>query len=238
MLRAVLFDIDDTLYDFLGITDAAVRRLAARVERETAIPAADVCDAYRRILRDQKAQTSTAGYHSRTIRFQRLLEGRGLSLRNALAYGTAYWEELLSLARPYDGVPEALDALRAHGLRLGVGTNMTADWQLAKLECLGLIDRFDFMVSSEEAGAEKPGAALFALVVEKARCAPDEILFVGDNLRYDVFGAVAAGMQAVWLEPDPEKRAGQPGGKENENNGAPFREPRTAAKRDRGTPDR
>lgn len=210
MLRAVLFDIDDTLYDFLGITDAAVRRLAARVERETAIPAADVCDAYRRILRDQKAQTSTAGYHSRTIRFQRLLEGRGLSLRNALAYGTAYWEELLSLARPYDGVPEALDALRAHGLRLGVGTNMTADWQLAKLERLGLIDRFDFMVSSEEAGAEKPDPAFFRLCVEKARCAPAECLFVGDNRTLDAEGATAFGMRGLWFQPDPAERAAYP----------------------------
>ena len=87
---------------------------------------------------------------------------------------------------------------------------MTAIEQFRKLKALGLLDLVDFVASSEEAGIEKPNPGLFDLVVEKARCAPSEILFVGDNLRKDVLGATAAGMRAVWLQPDPAARAGRP----------------------------
>ena len=210
MLRAAIFDLDDTLYDFLGLADNATRRVAARIERDYALPADDVFHAARRILREQRAQTLTAGYHSRTIRFQRLLEEHRLPLRNAIAYSTLYWEDILSAARPFDGVPEALDALRARGLRIGIGTNMTADWQLVKLERLGLIDRVDFMVSSEEAGVEKPDPGIFRLCADKAGCALADCLFVGDNLAYDVQGPIAAGMHGLWFQPDPAKRREHP----------------------------
>ena len=66
------------------------------------------------------------------------------------------------------GAAEALDGLKAMGLAEGIGTNMTADYQFAKLERLGLMERVDFLVTSEEAGAEKPDPRLFALCAEKA----------------------------------------------------------------------
>ena len=81
---------------------------------------------------------------------------------------------------------------------------MTADWQYAKLKRLGLMAYVDFIVTSEEAGAEKPDAALFLLCAEKAGCTPEECAFVGDSLLGDALGARDAGMAAYWLCPHPE----------------------------------
>jgi beta-phosphoglucomutase-like phosphatase (HAD superfamily) len=65
-------------------------------------------------------------------------------------------------------------------VRVGVGSDMTADWQFRKLERLGLLDRIDFAVTSEEAGVEKPAPGFFALCLEKAGCAPgDEVRILG-----------------------------------------------------------
>ena len=60
----------------------------------------------------------------------------------------------------------------------------------------------DFLVSSEEAGAEKPALSFFARCVEKAGFGKKECLFVGDSLRKDVLGALDAGLQAVWYGPE------------------------------------
>ena len=209
--RAVFFDLDDTLYDYEGVNHDAVRNLGDRVEREIGIPAAEVVESYFRILREQKLQTpSTAGYHNRTIRFQRLLEERHLPLRHAVGLGEAYWDELFKLIHPFDGVPEALDALRARGLTLGICTNMTAIEQLRKVERLGLLDRFDLFVSSEEAGSEKPDPGIFLLTAKKAGCDPGECLFIGDLLKTDINGALGAGMKVLWFQPDPARRAEHP----------------------------
>ncbi len=68
------------------------------------------------------------------------------------------------------------------------------------------------MVTSEEAGAEKPDVRLFALCAEKAGCTAEECVFVGDNLKKDVAGAKNAGMHPVWFCPDKEKAVSVPEG--------------------------
>ena len=72
-----------------------------------------------------------------------------------------------------------------------------------------------FIVTSEEAGVEKPSSLFFRLCVEKAGCAPEECIFTGDNMRKDVEGACSAGLHSMWyhpprLEKENEGRCGYP----------------------------
>ena len=76
---------------------------------------------------------------------------------------------------------------------------MTANWQYAKLKSLGLMAYVDYIVTSEEAGVEKPAPGLFMLCAEKAGCSPGECAFVGDSLPSDALGARDAGMAAYWF---------------------------------------
>lgn len=80
-----------------------------------------------------------------------------------------------------------------------------------KLETLGLLPFFSFVVSSEEAGVEKPHPGLFALCAEKAGVSPEECLFVGDSLKGDVLGAENAGMRALWYAPEQRQFQQHPG---------------------------
>jgi len=105
----------------------------------------------------------------------------------------------MDLIAPYPGICDALDWLRQNEYRTGIGTNMTVDYQLKKLEKLGLIDAFDFVVISEETGKEKPSGGFFDRCARKAGCRPDECLFIGDDHQKDVEGALQAGMQALWF---------------------------------------
>jgi putative hydrolase of the HAD superfamily len=211
MTRCVLFDLDGTLYDFDTAAAHALAEGSAAAERLLGIPAEQIRADLRRILEEQRSiAPDQAGYHSRLVRFQRILEEHRFPLKFAVPLVHTYWRAFLDAMTPFPDADATLAALHERGLRIGLGTNMSAYMQFLKLERLGLIDRFDFVVTSEETAAEKPLSRFFSFCERKALCPAAECLFVGDNLQYDVLGAVAAGMQGLWLQPDAAKRAEHP----------------------------
>ena len=209
-IRAVVFDLDDTLFDFTACHRRVFPRLEAYAARELGLDAETFRAAHKRWLDWQfAALPAQAGCHSRALRFLRLLEERHLPLRHAPILQELYWNSMLEIMEPFPGVRETLQAIRASGRRIGIGTDMTVDWQLKKLDALGVIDLVDFVVASEET-EEKPGKGLFLRCAEKAGADAPACLFAGDNWRRDILGALGAGMQAVWVQPDTVKRAEHP----------------------------
>lgn len=211
MVKAVLFDLDGTLYSFKEGEAYAIGVVADRFEKETGFPHEKFRDEnWRLFMKQCETVGPQAGCHSRGVRYQIFCEEHGFPLRLASPMNDLFWNTFLGVIKPFDGAAETFDAIRARGLKIGIGTNMTADWQLKKLAVLGLIDKVDFVVSSEESGADKPDPKLFALCAEKAGCAPSECMFVGDSLEHDVAGARAFGMRPVWISFDADKRAEHP----------------------------
>ncbi len=98
------------------------------------------------------------------------------------------------------GVPGALDALRAAGLRLIVVSNSDGTIEEVLTDA-GLRDRLDAVVDSAVVGAEKPDAAIFHHALALAGAAPERTLHVGDLYAVDVLGARRAGLHALLLDP-------------------------------------
>ena len=212
MIKAIIFDIDDTLYSYKRAHEIAFARMCDYAEQTLGLPAQTMAADYQAEAQAMKAYVGgQAAIHNRLIRFQRILERRKLSLSQARVLDCLYWNTLIAAAELEPGCREALEGLKQAGYILGVGTNMTLDWQLVKLEKLGLLPLMSFVVSSEEAGVEKPDARLFALCAQKAGVRPEECLFVGDSLKSDVLGAENAGMQALWYAPEQTDFAKHPG---------------------------
>lgn len=209
MTKTFVFDLDGTLYDEKPAYPAA---LAAATELATelfGVSAEDFSAAVKRSMAWQfSGQVVLPSSHSRCIRFQRALEELGKPPSGGWALGRRYYDAFFATIAPRPGIDRLLQDLRARGARIGLGTNMSGDMQMAKVERLGLARHFDFIVSSEEANAEKPAAAFFDLVAEKSRCERSEILFCGDNLECDARGAAKAGMRGVWLRTNPAQKAG------------------------------
>jgi HAD superfamily hydrolase (TIGR01549 family) len=112
--------------------------------------------------------------------------------------------------RTMPGTGEALDRLRAAGLRLGVVSNSDGRVEEA-LRAAGIDDRFDVILDSALIGVEKPDPAIFRAALAALDVGPEEALYVGDLYDVDVVGARAAGIEAVLLvadaaEPGPECR--------------------------------
>lgn len=201
MIKAIVFDLDNTLYaydpchaaGFHAVTDYAAAELNIAPEAFPALHREGD-----RLLRAHAGENAAA-IHSRLIRYQLILESRGLPIFHAPRMEKRYWDAFFAEVRPEPGTRETLESLRGQGYRIGVGTNMTAPQQYEKLRLLGLLELVDFLVCSEEVNAEKPDPKLFARCAEKAGVDAGECLFVGDDLERDVGGALAAGIPAVWL---------------------------------------
>jgi HAD superfamily hydrolase (TIGR01509 family) len=110
-------------------------------------------------------------------------------------------EEWHLWCRTMPGTAEALDRLRAAGLRLGVVSNSDGRVEEA-LTAAGIRDRFELVLDSALVGVEKPDPAIFRAALTALGVAPEEALYVGDLYDVDVVGARAAGMEAMLLVPD------------------------------------
>lgn len=103
----------------------------------------------------------------------------------------------------FDDVVPTLDALDEAGVRCAVVSNW--DSRLPRLlTALGLADRFEFILTSAEAGYSKPHAAIFEAALKRLRLPGDQVLNVGDGIEEDVRGAIAAGLRAVHLDRDAD----------------------------------
>jgi HAD superfamily hydrolase (TIGR01509 family) len=99
----------------------------------------------------------------------------------------------------FPGAVELLDALRRRGLAIGIVSNWSQ--RLPEIvEGLGLGRRLDFVLASAIERVEKPDAEIFARACARAGVAPIEALHAGDDVRKDVLGARAAGLQAVRVD--------------------------------------
>jgi putative hydrolase of the HAD superfamily len=204
--EAVLFDLDNTLYPYAPCNEAGKRAaLDALRERGYELDRAAFDDLYAAGRRETKRETGgTAASHSRHVYFKRGLSRHagGPDPAGALAAGDAYWNGFLGAMSLCDGVEAVFDALDAAGADVAVVTNLTTRVQLRKLVRLGIDDRIDLLVTSEEVGREKPSALPFTTALAALDHRPSEALAVGDNVETDVSGADAVGIDSALFVAD------------------------------------
>ncbi|MGN8799755.1 HAD family hydrolase [Candidatus Merdisoma sp. HCP28S3_D10] len=218
MIKEVIFDIDGTLYDYERGNAEGVARMTAYAKKELGIGPEEFMAEYKRLYEEAKKKlgTDNATIHSRTIRLQNMMENWGKPIfPHVEKLYHLYWGGLLEASEAEPGSIEAVRALRDMGVHIGIGTDMTVTMQYKKLERLGFAPYVDHIVTSQEAGHEKPHPEFMALCIEKAGCSPEELVFVGDTFKKDVAGPGAAGMHPVWYRakerPLPENPSLQPG---------------------------
>jgi len=195
-IRAITFDLDDTLWPIEPVMLRAERQLDAWLRTHCPRTA----DAYpvdaMRALRNRVADENPHLSHDFSAQ-------RRLSLRAALlphgyhddhvdgAFAAFYAER-----NRVECYADALPALERLGARypLAAITNGNAD-----LAAIGLAGHFRFVLHASAFGMSKPAADIFHAACEKLELAPEEVLHVGDDPELDVIGATRAGLRSVWL---------------------------------------
>jgi len=112
------------------------------------------------------------------------------------------WLPLFRNIKLFPHLRETLDAFQDAGIRMGVLSDFPPE---AKLKTMNLSRYWDVMLCSEESGRLKPDPLSFLELARKMGKQPEEILYVGNKLSYDVVGAHAAGMKAALILPKWKK---------------------------------
>jgi putative hydrolase of the HAD superfamily len=192
-VKAVLFDIDDTLFDSTTLAKMA-RMNAIRAMIECGLPIKNVQKGYSLLMKIVEKYGSNYDEH-----FDRLLETLGCTRDpKIIAAGiVAYHDTKLGYIKPNPDVIPTLIALRDEGCKLGIVSNGRSVKQWEKLIRLGLHHFFDAVIISEDAGSEKPHSKIFRVATEKLGFKPKKTVYVGDDLEIDVLGANKAGLISV-----------------------------------------
>lgn len=184
---AILFDLDNTLYDYTAYWRARLMWSLAAVQ--AAYPALDPCQiaqhaiARRIYAADFDAYLAACGVADATVRAQ------------AVARYRVNWYDQLEL---FAGAAELLERLH-RCYRLGLITNGPAHSQRPKIACFGLEQWMQCCIISGEVGVAKPDPRIFGLALQQLRVLPQQAVYVGDSLEFDLRGASAAGIDFVWL---------------------------------------
>lgn len=208
MIKAVILDLDDTLYAFEALHDEAMEQVCDYACKELGISAQQFEEAYafgknetKRLLGD------VASCHNRVLYSQKALEYLGVSVVSmSLQMYDIYWGTILEKMRLRDGVKDFLGRMHEQGIKVLICTDLTVHIQHRKIKTLGIEDDIDYLVTSEEAGREKPSPEIFTLCLEKLGLPAEEVCCIGDSLVRDVEGARAAGIHAILFQSDKPSR--------------------------------
>lgn len=202
--RAILFDLDDTLFDHRRASAIALGAMHAAHAPDLpfdtfSLKHAEVLEAFHaRFLAGEFTL-----HEARVARMQKLFSAfdRDIDAPTAECAARLYRDQHQSNRRLVAGAFELLAALRGH-TRLGIVTNNSTAEQIEKLNALNIADFFDAVVISEDVGVTKPDPKIFTIALERIGASARDTVFVGDNWANDIVGAVNVGMAAVWLDRD------------------------------------
>ncbi len=171
MIKAVIFDLDDTLYPEIGYVRSCMRAVA----EFAASGDAEKADKYRKIA-DVTCDKSAFGV------IDRFADEIGASAARIPEFVETYrgCEPKIEL---YPDVLPCLNELKARGVKSALLTDGRPDGQRKKIAALGIADKFDKIIVTDELGEDyrKPNERAYKMICEEFGVTPDETAVVGDN---------------------------------------------------------
>jgi putative hydrolase of the HAD superfamily len=194
MIRALIFDLDNTLIDFLTFKKETAKA-AARAMIKQGLPS-DEITAYGKIF---------SVYDEKGIEYQKtfgdVIRPFRLDINDAeriqQAAILAYLRTKFDVLRPYPMVKPVLEKLRQR-YKLAVVTDAPRNKAWQRLVLTGLEREFDFVITKDDTMKEKPHPSPFYLAMKKLNMLAPACLFVGDNPERDIKGAKELGMMTCW----------------------------------------
>lgn len=203
-MRAVGFDLDDTLFDHRTSARAGVGRFLDDLHLPVTEQALDAWFAAEEQQFERWRIGQVGFQEQRRVRLRSVLPPLGFRVPDDDGTLDALFDEYLRAYRAsWRLFPESaslLRDLRSQGYRVGLLTNGSEEQQLDKLDHTGLGSAFDAVCISERIGFQKPDPRAFETLAASLGVDVAECLFVGDDPERDIRGARSVGMRALQVD--------------------------------------
>lgn len=161
---AIVFDLDDTLYNEIDYLKSAYLELSKKLEPNSWEPL------FANLFSQYRNKENVFNYVSETY---------GIPMDELIDSYRNHYPKI----EPFDGVLDLLKAIKEKEGKIGIITDGRSLTQRNKLKALGILDHIDYIVISGEIGSEKPSEANFRAIEENLKCATN--FYIGDNIKKD-----------------------------------------------------
>lgn len=175
---AIVFDLDDTLYNELDYLKSAYKELAERLEPDSS---------------SQLFSEFFSRYRNKQNVFEHISEKYGLPIAELIG---EYRNHIPNIT-PFNGVIELLKAIKSKGGKLGIITDGRSNTQRNKIKALKIDSLIDYVVVSGEIGSEKPSEENYRLIERELDCTVN--YYIGDNIKKDFVTPNRIGWKTIGL---------------------------------------
>lgn len=203
VINAIVFDVDDTLYDQQEPFRNAVKKVIPAIAEKDLHP---LYLRFRYHSDESFEKVATKKWSLIDFRIHRICESLKdlgylpLTKEAAINFQLMYENELNCITLPLE-VKKTLDHLAEQDVTLAIITNGPTEHQLKKIEQLQLEQWIspDKIIVSQATGYQKPDVEIFNLAEELFDLTPENTLYIGDNFDNDVLGSKKANWQSIWF---------------------------------------
>ncbi|WP_158281404.1 YjjG family noncanonical pyrimidine nucleotidase [Sediminitomix flava] len=207
LFKHIFFDLDHTLWDFEKSSEETLIELYKdfQLEKRMNAPVELFVETFRKVNFSLWAQLDNREITKKYVREQRfplVFEKLGANPADSpIGMGEEYLRRCPKKANLIEGTIEVLEYLK-DDYQLHILTNGFQDVQHIKMSHSNIDSYFESVVTAECSGFSKPNKSMFDYALNLANAKAEESIMIGDNLNADIKGAIGAGIQAIFFNPD------------------------------------
>lgn len=201
-IKAIFFDLDDTLHDHLLPFSKAFKSTFPIYDEQVHLESLyKKFRDYSDLLWTDHSKSELTLEELRVRRIVLALESFNIRITNeAASEFQKQYDMRLNNLQLFQEVPELLGTMKNNGYKIGIITNGPIEHQFNKIKSLGLTQyiKREWIFISDEVGLAKPNPQVFSHVAQEVKILPSELLYIGDSWTNDVVAPSEAGWQSIW----------------------------------------
>ncbi|MBT4804376.1 MAG: HAD family hydrolase [Legionellales bacterium] len=202
--QGVLIDLDDTIYSYQDAHKTAINSCWESFNNayRSRLNKPEFYNLYQKNrLAVTSRHANSGACRSRLLAFQAIFEQLQLqqAFNLALEYEELYWHTLITSSKIYEEALVFLERCKKHAIPVCIITDMQAQIQIKKIQHLKINHLINYLVTSEEAGVEKPDKKIFQIALKKLNKDASAVIMIGDSMEKDIQGAQNCGIRTYQI---------------------------------------
>ncbi len=186
MIEGVIFDFDNTLYNYDYANILSLNELFKNININHNIDLNFIKNEYDKINKEIKDSNNYANKFNKGIYIKKLLENLNISYTYFNFYLEIYNTSFYNNIKLYDNVENILILFKKYNIKIGLNTNNIFIQQINKLDKLNITKYFDVIYTSSEDSNEKPNPNIFINIIHKMNIKSENLIYIGDDYINDI----------------------------------------------------